>query len=220
MKSKTLDKMTKRLLVMLCPNQLQNNVLTAMRAENLEQKQIIQQYKNSYSRECKTVRNLQKKLISVEKRISILQQEVKRLTIKLLPLNNRPKKRKPRAIKEWDKISSERTKCRRMSFFKDLLIQTFRTMQVCHRAEVSLWLEENRINLSFSPSDLLQSEKCTKSAIESACHLYLDHMYASEEKHLGDNDAFNDLDYSEIYDCSGNWKKLQIRRLIYVMDCF
>ena len=219
-KTITLERRTNDLMVMFCPNKVRNNALTGMRIENLEQAKVIKQYKKMYSAECQNVKNLKKKISDVQQESLYLKKEIQRLKRKLIPLNNPRPRRQPRQTKDWEEISSERTKCRRLAFFKELLMNTLRSMKVCHRAEVYLWLDDNRIHFSFSPSDLVPTEHLSNIATELPVQSSLDHTYCAQPKNLGDSDHFQDLNYSEIYDCSANWQKSHIRRIIYVMDCF
>ena len=149
-----------------------------------------------------------------------LKQQVKQLKEKIVQFTETPQKRKPKQTKEWNKIGSERTKKQRLGIFKELLINTIKSMKVCHRAEIYLWLEDNRIHFSFSPVDLLQKEKFNHIHSENQVNFSLDHTYCAQDTHIGENDNFTDLNYSEIYDSSANWQKSHIRRIIYVMDCF
>ena len=93
-------------------------------------------------------------------------------------------------------------------------------MKVCHRAEVSLWFEQNKVHFSFSPFELNTKHNFGTLVNGNLQNITSDHTYSAEPSNCGENDNFYDLDYSEIYDCSGDWEKKHIRRLIYVMDCF
>ena len=90
-------------------------------------------------------------------------------------------------------------------------------MQACHRAEVSVWLGSNKINFSFSPSDLSPKQIVTNFTHDIVCS---EHNYAAGDRFVGKADNFNDIDYSDIYDSCGEWIKNHIRKLINVMDSF
>ena len=205
---------------MFCPNQVNNKALRSMRLELLERQKHVQHYKRLYGAECKSVAKLKSRLISMQKDYSNLQEDFENLKTKLIFLQTEDAKRQPRSKKQWQNINSDRTKCRRLACFKDLLRDTFRSMQVCHRAEVSFWLDTNRIHFSFSPSDFNEDSNDPKRTNHQNAQWPSDHSYATEDRDFTDNDQFQDLDYSEIYDCSGQWKKEHLRKLIYVMDSF
>ena len=205
---------------MFCPNKVSDNALHAMQIDIIEKRQQIQHLKQEYAGECKTVKEQQKQIISMQHENLYFRQELQRLNKKLAFLEYSDCKRKPRLKKKWDKINSERTKRLRFASFKDLLLTTLKSMQVCHRAEISLWFEQNKINFSFSPSDLNGKSDKRNCLNDQFKHVKIDHAYASDSTQEVENECFNDLDYCEIYDNNGEWKKQHIRRIIYVLDAF
>ena len=148
-----------------------------------------------------------------------LEQSIKQLKERNSFLKYGPKKRKPRKHKEWDKINSERTKRQRLGHVKELLLQTLKSVEVCHRAEISIWLEKNKIHFSFSPSDLNKTRNSDMVNNGFLQHMNSEHSYSKSQTDM-EIETLNDVEYSEIYQSSGEWQKCHIRRLIHVMDCF
>ena len=214
------DPDTTSALVMFCPNKIQNKVLSDMRLNILNQQKQLRYYRSKYSEECKSATILQKQLISFKNKNTILHQENQRLKQRLFKIFKSEQKRQPRAPKRWPNITSERTKRRRIASLKKILLQTFRNIDHCHRAEVSMWLDENRINFSFSPLDMAAKSNSNAYASLHEEKISLDHNYALSHSQPDETEIFQDLDYSEIYDSLGKWKQNHIRRLIFVMDSF
>ena len=192
---------------MFCPNKIPNNVLTEMRKQQLELQKHMKYYQTKYSEESKAVNVLQKQYFSQRKKNIILQQQIQKLKTSLKIKRKVEHQRKPKAIKKWFDIKSNRTKHRRVASFKDLLLDTLQNMKVCHRAEMTLWLEDNKINLSFSPSEIANNNACQKEKSGHKNNIFSDHSYSTLLTEPEEIENFHDLDYSEIYDSSGKWKK-------------
>ena len=187
-----------------------------MHTENLEKHKLMKHYKKLYGAKCRTMSKLQKQLVLKKQENILLQEEIYRLKEKFAShiSHNR---RQPRSTKLWENINSDRTRSRRVACSKELLLETFRSMQACHRAEVSVWLGSNKINFSFSPSDLSPKQIVTNFTHDIVCS---EQNYAAGDRFVGEADNFNDIDYSDIYDSCGEWIKNHIRKLINVMDSF
>ena len=150
----------------------------------------------------------------------LLQEELKTFKLQRESWANLGQNRKPRAIKDWHKINSECMKHRRINHFKKILLDTFRSMKACHRAEVSLWLDQKRISFSFYPSDLLENTNLKEFPTGRNPNKHCDHTYASQRTKWVEEDMFSDFDYSEIFNSLGEWRIDHIRRLINVMNSF
>ena len=205
---------------MFCPNKINNTAVTGMRLEILQQKRHIQHYKKLYQAECKIVNRLQKKILGVNAHNTFLQEEVHRLKNKLLPDYSSKEPKNTKTTKQWDQIKCDHTRRRKIGLFRNHILQSIQSLKICHRAEVSLWLEQNRIHFSFSPSDITAKPQDTEMLSATSLKIVSDHTYAAHENKLPEEDKYCDLDYSEIFDSSGGWRKLHVRKLIYVMDCF
>ena len=94
-----------------------------------------------------------------------------------------------------------------------------KSLRACHRAEISLWFEQNKINFSFTPEDFNEKVNGDKVDCSNFDNITADHCYGAQVKDV-EEDNLGDFDYSEIYDSRGNWRQIHIRRLIHVMDCF
>ena len=149
-----------------------------------------------------------------------LENKIKSLRNQLRGVSSSETSKAARPQKNWHEINSDRTKRRRLSSFKDLLLETLKKMKVCHRAEVSLWLEKNKIAFSFTPCDLRRNESNNKCVNSNGKNVYSNHTYSRREQDYSENDTFDDMEYSDIYDCCGEWRRKHIRKIIYVMDCF
>ena len=68
--------------------------------------------------------------------------------------------------------------------------------------------------------DLKKDSNVTKPTNMNGNNLTSEHSYAAENKDFSENDSYHDLDYSDIYDCCGEWKQYHLRKIIYVMDSF
>ena len=151
-----------------------------MRLENIEFLKKNQKYKNLYNAECQRNKNLMKTMKSMKIDMLYLEQSIKQLKERNSFLKYGPKKRKPRKHKEWDKINSERTKRRRLGHVKELL-QTLKSVEVCHRAEISIWLEKNKIHFSFSPSDLNKTRNSDMVNNGFLQHMNSEHSYSKSQ---------------------------------------
>ena len=98
-----------------------------------------------------------------------------------------------------------------MSDLKDTLFEILKQNEKCHRAEMSLWLEENRVQFSWCPSDFKYRKKTAKMHVSDVLsdHAYhCKHDVALAEDH--DND---DVNYSEIYDMQATGEKDTLENL-------
>ena len=124
--------------------------------------------------------------------------------------------RRPRKVKELDQNICDRTKRRRLNDYKCIILKTLKDIKFCHRAEISLWLSTNRVHFSFSPKDFKPNIETFSNKTESedfnAC-IIKDHMYAKKQEASEIEDEHEDVNYSDIYDCVGNWQKKHIRRI-------
>ena len=205
---------------MFCPNKVSNGALSGMRLQLLEHRKHIQHYKKIYSIECTKVKRLSKLNLSLQNSNNLLQKEIEILKTEIRDLNEVGKSRKPRSQKDWHKISTERTKHCRVTNFKDMILATLKDIKVCHREEMSLWLEQNQIQFSFGPSDFTTTPISQNMFDLGLQTINSDHNYVRKAKISAEPDNFNDLNYSEIYDSSGRWTTNHIRKIIHVMDCF
>ena len=139
------------IIIMFCPNKIQNNALRGMRVEVLEKQKHIQHYKKLYGAECQKVKNLKTQIVGMHQKNLHLLEEIENLKRKLKDLAILGKKKNPRTTKEWQQINSDCTKCRRLASFKIILLEMLKSLQACHRAEVSLWLEERKNTFQFLP---------------------------------------------------------------------
>ena len=199
-------------------NNLRQSALLDMRLQFLESKQHIKHYRNLYSiqkRECselkKQVESLNKQNASMQSRISTLQRIISNL-------NEEPPCNKSRKRKKRDSIKTEKTKRQRLGYYKEILFTCLSKIEKCHRAEISLWLDNNRIQFSWCPNDFKHDK--TESEMQKSQQLF-EHSYASAANEINENDEeYEDVNFSEIFDTRGNWKRSHIRSLIHVLDSF
>ena len=169
-----------------------------------------------YSSECASNSELKRRITKLTKEIENLKHVKKQSFLdhdKNKAMQEKPLKRKR---KEWDDIKSERTKRRRIVQYRDDIFKTLNQINGCHRSELTVWIGSDRFNLSWKPKHF--EDKPTLTAEQKG--FISDHTY-SLPKELDDSDEeIQDINFSEIYDGEGKWKKEHIRRLIHVMDCF
>ena len=190
-----------------------------MREEMIIWKQKFKSSQKLWRQELVCCKNLKKELlkckqhtINLQTKCTELQSNLKKYQLpKYSPKNSRKRK-------QWEEIKSVRTKYRRFNEYKDHLFSTLQEIKVCHRAEITMWLPENKISFSWSPKHFRQELDCTAKAKSS--NLLSDHNYVRISEEMDDEDSFEDVNYSEIFDDEGNWRKTHIKRLIHVMDSF
>ena len=207
---------------MACVNKLNDTVLYEMRQEVLKLKKQVRVIQQLYQKELSANKTLYKELVKSKKTIQKLQTTCNKFKCML---NNYELKhdqsKKSKKCKHWDEIKSVRTKYRRLNEYRENIFETLQNLDVCHRAEINLWLPDNKIKYSWSPNDF---EKCLPSQNEnltpSLVSIMHDHSYGHPKEHVSDHDHLNDVDYSKIFDNEGKWTKDHIRRLIHIMDSF
>ena len=174
-------------------------------------------YKKLYSAECKRCGILEKETLKLRNEISTLQSQLGNTGKSIDICSNLPLSRK-RKLKEWDKITNEHTKRRHFCNYKDILFESLCKISVCHRAEVTLWMCSNCVQFSWLPKGF--KKKTTILHVLQKQNTD-DNSYASNNVTIDDeNEEFEDVDYSDIYDMNGNWQRRHIRHLVHVLDTF
>ena len=205
---------------MFCPNRISDENVKQMRESVLQHKKHIIHYQKLYSGECKKTTVLMKEITNLKNHIRHSENEIVDLQSKPEKKPRQKCKRKQRELKQWSNIVSERTKRRCFTLYKDMIFDTLCKIGVCHRAEVTLWMQSNRVQFSWCPKNFnadMQTNKCLNEPDILPDHTYFSKPLMQDEENFDD---FQDLNYSEIFDNHGNWEKLHIRRLVHVLDTF
>ena len=128
-----------------------------------------------------------------------------------------------RKRKLWSNARCERTKHQRLNACGEEVFNTIRqNIPQCKRAQLSLCLADKMVNYSWKPRNFICSEHLNTDREVFNFSRTSDHCYASR-KFINldcDEDDFNDIDYGEIFDSEGNWRKEHKRAIINVMDCY
>ena len=207
---------------MFCPNRIHDKTVSDLRANFVQCQKYLLHYKKLYTAECKKYKSLQKQNCKLRKDIDLLRHEMqlRRHDVPRNQTDTCTSKYRKRKLKNWEDITSERTKRRHYSHYKDIIFQALCNIGVCHRAEITLWFPNNNIHFSWSP-DNFQPKPNTCSDLEDT-HIYHDHPYTASLSFCENENIeyFNDLNYSEIFDVHGDWSRKHIRWLIHVLDTF
>ena len=203
---------------MFCPNKISNEIVSDLRQNVVQYQKQLLHYKKMYSAECKRTKLLQREITNLRTMKNSLDLEIRQLKKKYTIREHCDIKNKKRKLKEWEHISSDRTKRRRFSTYKDMIFDTLQRIGVCHRAEIIMWISKIKVQFSWSPRHFndkldLNSDKCRIAS---------EHNYTSGDIQSDDDNSedYDDVDYSEIFDINGNWRKQHIRRLVHVLDTF
>ena len=202
-------------------NNLSNAALSEMRQKYLNTKRHMQHYKALYSTEQKNCLELKKINKKLSKLLSKKDKHIAKIEMRLLVISQSEVKSKSRKHKTWDKIKCEKTKQQRLYDYKHKLVEVLKQTEQCHRAEMTLWLGENRVQFSLKPKDFSCSDHEEVNANVHHEYIHSEHSYTSKRHCLdADSEEFKDVDYSNIYDSHANWRNDYLRRIIHVMDCF
>ena len=205
-------------------NYLHCGALTKMRQEMLQMQKERRHYQSMYQAECRDNKKLKLQLLRTQKMNSILTAEMekeKRMQPNN-PSNEVPTVKKTRKRKRWQDIKNEGTKRRRLNFYKDMLIETLKQMDSCKKAQVTLWICEQKVHFTWSNDDFNNSTNDSSQQISSNVrNIYHEHTYGWYPKPSREEAKdFNDTDLSEIFESSGHWRKIHLRRLIHVLDSY
>ena len=209
---------------MSCPNKINDNVLSKMQIDYLECTRQVKHLKKLYSQELCINRKLKKSLLESQSKIQEISNTCIELKRKLQ--NYRVKDPGPpekRRRKDWDQIKSDKTKQRRFNLYKDSIFSTLKELNVCHRAQITMWLPGNHITFSWGPEDFNDEVEInlndgrTQQLLEDILN---NHSYVKKTSLDNDDCSFNDTNFSEIYDNDGTLNKSHVQKIVHVMDCF
>ena len=96
-------------------------------------------------------------------------------------------------------------------------------IEVCHRAEITMWIHDNRVHFTWTPRHFKENQVSTAvyTKDKTAEQIDHDHRYACPDVSiLEEHDNYFDLDYSDIFDNQGCWNVQHVRRLVHVLDSF
>ena len=203
---------------MTCVNNLHSKALQKLREDYLISEKKIQHLKQLYKAECANSSKVLKKLREVTKELEQLKNKYASMTSEKEIM---PKKKIIRKRKHWDDLKNECTKRRRLAHYKDRILETLKNIEGCHRGDVQLWLNEERVKFTWSPKDFKKIEKMSPEmhVLNNISH---DHSYVSNNDTINniEEDEFEDLNYSEIYNCDGSWKRNHLQCLVHVLDSY
>ena len=186
-----------------------------MREEMLHFKSQVIHLKKMYASELDTNRKMQKHLKQIQNEKQDIYSKYLHLKSKLSKYEVKYSTSDYRKKKNWTEIQSVRTKYRRLNEYKNDILSTLKENTACHRAEITLWIHDRQAHFSFSPKQITQ--KMPNSTLLS---IYQDHTYTRHDTDFDEESTYNDINYSEIFDCEGNWKSKHVRKLVHVMDNF
>ena len=205
-------------------NNLQCVALSKLRKDLLKHKFELKHYKRLYKAECDNSKKFIRLLMQCRKEKDKLFSKCESLIQQVHSTDDKPVKRVTRKRKEWTQIKNECTKRRRFAHYKDVIFAALREIQVCHRAEITIWVHENKVQYSWSPNEFSnQTSVNEEQAIGNrpVKKIYHDHNYTcTNDDTLDEVDTYDDVDYCEIYTNKGKWKIEHVRRLVHVLDCF
>ena len=209
---------------MSCGKEINLRALQILRNDALSCKKILKHYKKLYQLECENSRKLSNKLMQYKQRNDEILIQLKTLRDDLKKYEKEKGKKLVRKRKAWHEIQHECTKRRRFAHYKHLIFSTLMEIEDCHRAEVIMWIHDNKVRFSWSPKDLKCQEENSHTRHDDSyqvAHIQHDHNYACPEVDImAEEDTYADIDYSEIYDSQGQWQVKHMRRLVHVLDCF
>ena len=201
-------------------NYVKCDTLRRMREELFDTKKISAHYKMLYNNECRISKNLKKDLLKIQIESRKLQGTVWNLRNEKKKKNIVKKDPRTRRKKNWNELRGQRTKYRRLNDYKDMIFNTLLEIKACHRASINLWLDQNKIQFNWSPSDFREAPFTFERNHGRFHHVFKDHTYSCPDNSSPEHEHMNDIDFAEIYDCDGNWQKLHIRKLVHVMDSY
>ena len=205
--------------MVLC-NDLKEPVLAEMRLKFLECKKELSEYKLLYREEKKKCHDLRTNMTTLQKLTAQLQEKLNKFERQFAQDMYKPPSKKRQKCKQWDSIKSDRTKRERLSNYKDMILTSLKTIDKCHRAEISIWIEKNRVQFSWSPKDFKDTFPDEVTCAHANSTIFNDHPYSSKQEDLDNELEYEDIDFSEIFDANGNWKQVHIRKLVHVLDSF
>ena len=198
--------------------------LKQMREELLQCKKERAHFRKLYQNECTQNRKLQHENAKLENVLTQLRIDITKLRHNNKAVHNQSNVKLTRKRKHWNDIKDEGTKKIRLSSYKENIFNTLKQIELCNRAEVSIWLGTERMNFSWKPYDfsqMKQNDILQTNVQKQLSNIYHDHTYACKpdnELEGQENSQFFDL--AEIFDSQGRWRKIHIRRLIHVLDSF
>ena len=158
-------------------------------------------------------------MTTVQKITCRLKQKILKFEMQLANDKYEPPSKRTRKHKKWDSIKCERTKRDRISNYRTIVFDSLKKIENCHRAEISLWIDNNRIQFSWSPKDFCNKHSNTDKELHRNKQVFCDHSYVRKEGETTENECeYEDINFSEIFDSNGTWKKVHIRRLVHVLD--
>ena len=117
---------------MYCPNRIYDGTATEMRQNLLQCQKHLHHYKKLYSAECKKCLRLQRQTCKLWKEIDILKTEILQFKSNVAQQEDTTVKYKKRKMKNWQNITSERTKRRRYAQYKNIIFETLSNIGVFH----------------------------------------------------------------------------------------
>ena len=200
---------------MSCGNERDLRALQILQNDVLSSKKVIKHYKKLYQLECENNRKLTKDLMQYKKNNNHILIQLNSLRHDCKKYEKEKVKKLVRKRKPWHAIQHECTKRCRFAHYKNLIFTTLMEIEDCHRAEVIMWIHDNKVLFSWSPKDLKCQGEITQTRHEDSNkvdHIQHDHKHACPEIDImAEEDTYADVDYSEIYDSQGQWKVKHIR---------
>ena len=199
-------------------NYIHDKALTKMREDFLECNRKFKHIKHLYSLECANSSKLEKKLKSVMHHKELMAREIFDLKTIAEKKKHFTSNTTKRHRKQWQEISCDRTKRRRIADYKDKFFEILKSINGCHRCEITLWICKNRICFSWGPTNFKKNRSSDMSTEKNGS--FSDHTYAMPPKEDNTEEEIYDINYSEMFENNGTWHKQHIRRMIHVMDTF
>ena len=199
-------------------------LLANMRKDFLKCKMELKHFKQSYRSECLKNDYLRREILKMKKSNGKLQCKIDEINRVSDVRKQENTEKVTRKRKQWDEIKNDCTKRRRFAHYKSMILSTLKEISICHRAEITIWVYDNKINFSLGPKDLstysnLSNEEALRH--NNRENVYHDHRYACQNEDIfAENELFDDINHSQIYNSQGQWRIEHIRRLVHVLDNF
>ena len=177
-----------------------------------------------YKAECRNSKNLSQELLKARKMNINLTGKLQKAEEqgKINSKSDGKGLKKTRKRKKWANIKNEGTKRRRLNSYKDMLLDTLKQIEMCKKAQVTLWIGERKVSFSWSEDDFGVNNNGSSHLEDiELCNIYHDHTYCCWPKtNTEEHKDNNSIDLAEIFDANGQCGKLHLRRLIHVLDSY
>ena len=124
------------------------------REELLQCQKECRHFKTLYHCECRQNHYLKQELLKCNKEIKRLQIHLEKCKAFSQNESNARPLKFTRKRKRWSDIRNEGTKQLRLNHYKDLIFTTLNKIEMCSRADISMWVDSKQLRFNWSPQEI------------------------------------------------------------------